>query len=211
MKRTETKTVGGPAFAREISDTNTAGYHRLLIAFAVFLVLFIIFLGSSQWLSAVKARALAEQPLQSAKELKVTQPPGQPSVPGQGSGPNTPVTVINNIPNHPTSNERGPAAVPSRTASTILIVLATIIIILAIAAGAEFIRRQAKEWPTGYSSWGSLIEQLSELDKLREGKIIPEDELETFREAILRELRRRYGVSSKTTTSMKSSIPPSKI
>jgi len=186
----------------------------------IFFGLFIVFLILCGWLThkatvvAAEADQVAEQKAaENAKPPPTSaMAPSVPQSPLSGSTPPPAPPVIINVPsNQPAGGVAPPLAPPQNPISTISIILVTLLATLALAAAAEFIRRQAKDWPTSYSSWGSLIEQLSELDRLREGKIIPEDELETFREAILRELRKRYGVPSNTNVTPASSIPPSKM
>jgi hypothetical protein len=207
----DTRTAGGTSLVGGAASRKTSRYRKWLTVWFVCVAGLVIFLSASLFLSGARKRALADNTFEEAQELKVAQPIGQPSVSGQrqGSGPVAPLTVINNIPSNPAPAERPRViAAPSDRASTVLIVLATVIVLFALIAAVEFLRRKGKEWPTSYSSWGSLTEQLSALDKLRYEKIIPEEELEMFREAILEELRKRYGVSSKKSTSSAASAPP---
>ena len=206
-KSDETKTADPTSFAGGVSSKKENRYRTWLI---VFLTWFLIFGCASFLLSAARNRALVDKTLEQTQELKVPPPTRQQPLSGQGegSGPVTPLTVINNIPSNLVPAERLPVVASSSDhVSIVLIVLATVIVVLALIAAAEFLRRKGKEWPTSYSSRGSLIEQLSEIDKLGERGIIAKEESRNFREAILNELRKRYGVTSKDSNPTERTSP----
>jgi len=165
-KSDETRTRRPDIFCRWRFKQKENRYRTWLI---VFLTWFLIFGCASFLLSAARNRALVDKTLEQTQELKVPPPTRQQPLSGQGegSGPVTPLTVINNIPSNLVPAERLPVVASSSDHASIVLIVSRHGDRRARAHRCGRVSaRKGKEWPTSYSSRGSLIEQLSEIDKL---------------------------------------------